>query len=212
MRTGGDLVRLSYRRRPRRQRRVLLLIDISGSLKAHSSDYLRFAHALMHAAERVEVFTFGTRLTRVTSALEHPDVDDAIARLAPVIHDFDGGTCIGSAFASLLLSSRYVAFARGAVIVVLSDGLERGDPTEMAETTERLARLGHRLIWLTPMLGDPAYRPVTRGMRAILGALDHLGDGSSSAALLEELKRLPAIESRPRRRVAVGWHEERRIA
>jgi uncharacterized protein with von Willebrand factor type A (vWA) domain len=211
-RTGGDIVHLRYRRRPRRMRRVLLLIDVSGSLKTHSPDFLRFAHALVQGVERVEVFTFGTRLTRITSALKHPDLDDALGRLGSLIFDFDGGTRIGEAFATLLANSRFASLARGAVIIVLSDGLERGDPALMAETTERLARLGHRLLWLTPMAGDPAYRPATRGMQAILGALDRLGDSSSHYALLEELRRLPELERRPRRRVKVQWQERRRAA
>jgi uncharacterized protein len=212
MRTGGDVVHLHYRRRPRRMRRVLLLIDVSGSLKANSPDFIRFAHAVVHGGERVEIFTFGTRLTRVTPALRQPDVDQALASLAEVIHDFDGGTRIGGAFARLLGNSRFLPFARGAVILVLSDGLERGDPGQMAETTERLARLGHRLIWLSPMLGDPAYRPATRGMQAILGSLDHLGDASAHAALLAELKHLPELMQRPRRRAAMAWQERRRSA
>lgn len=212
MRTGGDVVNLRYLRRPRRMRRVLLLIDVSGSLKAHSPDFIRFAHALVQGGERVEVFTFGTRLTRITPELRQPDLDMALARLAPVIADFDGGTRIGEAFARLLANGRFLGFARGAVIMVLSDGLERGDPGLMAETTERLARLGHRLLWLTPMLGDPAYRPATRGMQAILGSLDRLGNGSSAEALLGELQRLPEMERRPRRRVANAWREGRRSA
>jgi uncharacterized protein with von Willebrand factor type A (vWA) domain len=211
-RTGGDIVHLRYRRRPRRMRRVLLLIDVSGSLKANSPDFLRFAHALVQGAERVEVFTFGTRLTHITPALRRPDLDDALSRLSSLIFDFDGGTRIGEAFATLLANSRFVSFARGAVIIVLSDGLERGDPALMAETTERMARLGHRLLWLTPMAGDPAYRPATRGMQAILGSLDRLGDSSSPHALLNELRRLPEIEQRPRRRVQAQWQERRRAA
>ena len=212
MRTGGEVLHLRYRRRPRRMRRVLMLIDVSGSLKPNSPDFLRFAHAVVQGAERVEVFTFGTRLTRISPALRNPNLDDALASLASVIVDFDGGTRIGGAFDSLLSKSRFVSFARGAVIIVLSDGLERGDPGLMTETTNRLARLGHRLIWLTPMMGDPAYRPATRGMQGILDSLDRLGDASSSAALLAELRRLPEIERRPRRRVAHAWRNERRIA
>lgn len=211
-RTGGDIVHLRYQRRPWRARRVLLLIDISGSLKAHSPDFLRFAHAIVQGAERVEVFTFGTRLTRITLALKRPHLDDALGGLASLIFDFDGGTRIGEAFASLLANSRFVSFARGAVIIVLSDGLERGEPALMAETTERLARLGYRLLWLTPMAGDPAYQPATRGMHAILGSLDSLGDSSSPNALLDELRRLPELERRPRRRAKTQWQERRRAA
>jgi uncharacterized protein with von Willebrand factor type A (vWA) domain len=207
MRSGGEVTALAYRRRPRRRRRVLVLIDVSGSQKAHSPDLLRFAHALAQAAERVEVFTFGTRLTRVTDALRQPDVDRALAALTETVLDFDGGTRIGESFERLLANGRFLSFARGALIVVISDGLERGDPAPMRRATERLARLGHRLLWLTPLRGDPAYRPATRGMRAILPALDRLGDASSPGALLRELERLPELERRPRRTAAVRWHE-----
>jgi len=212
LRTGGEIDELRYRRRPRRTRRVLVLIDVSGSLKAHSPSFLRFAHALVRGAERVEVFAFGTRLTRITAALDRPDVDEALAALAAVVSDFDGGTRIGEAFEDLLANGRFLPFARGALILVLSDGLERGDPAPLARATERLARLGHRLVWLSPLLGDPAYRPATRGMRAILGSLDRLGDASSPAALLTELERLPDLERRSRRHAETRWRGERRSA
>jgi hypothetical protein len=204
-RSGGEIATLTYRRRPCRQRRLLILIDVSGSQKAHSPDMLRFAHALTQAAERCETFTFGTRLTRVTDALRHPDVDRALVALSDAVLDFDGGTRIGESFERLLGNGRFIAFARGATIVVVSDGLERGDPEPMRRATARLARLGHRLLWLSPLAGDPAYRPETRGMRAILPALDHLGDASSPAALLRELEQLPDLERRPRGSGAVAW-------
>ncbi len=209
-RMGGEIVRLRYRTRPPRQRRVLLLLDVSGSLKSHSPDFLRFAHALVHGGERVEVFTFGTRLTRITPALRHPDVDAAVASLSEVIADFDGGTRIGEAFATFLGNSRYLSLARGALIMVLSDGLELGHPAQMVETTERLARLSHRLVWLTPPAGDRDYRPATRGMLGILGSLDLLGNADSARLLLRELERLPELEGRPRRQAGAAWTTRRR--
>ncbi len=211
-RTGGEIVRLRYRTRPPRQRRVLLLLDVSGSLKSHSPDFLRFAHALVHGGERVEVFTFGTHLTRITPALRHPDVDEAVASLSEVIADFDGGTRIGEAFATFLGNSRYLSLARGALVMVLSDGLELGQPKQMVETTERLARLAHRLVWLTPLAGDRDYRPATRGMVGILGSLDRLGNADSAGLLLRELERLPELERRPRRQAAAAWTTRRRSA
>ena len=111
---------------------MLLLIDVSGSLRAHSPDLLRFAHAVIRSTERAEAFTFGTRLTRVTRALDTPDVDTALAAVADVVRDADGGTRIGPALLELLSDGRHVALARGALIIVLSDGLERGDPAAMA--------------------------------------------------------------------------------
>ncbi|HET7092996.1 MAG TPA: VWA domain-containing protein, partial [Thermomicrobiales bacterium] len=150
-------------------------------------------------------FAFGTRLTRITDALRQPDVDRALAALTDAVLDFDGGTRIGETFARLLANGRFVAFARGATIVVVSDGLERGDPGPMRRATARLARLGHRLLWLSPLAGDSTYRPETRGMRAALPALDRLGDASSPAALLRELERLPELERRPRGAEVVRW-------
>jgi uncharacterized protein with von Willebrand factor type A (vWA) domain len=202
LRNDGEIVTLAFRRRPDRQRRVLVLIDVSGSLKANSPANLRFAHALVHGAERAEVFTFGTRLTRITSILRHAEVDEALARLSSHIFDFDGGTRIGVAFDEFLANSRFLALARGALIIIISDGLERGDPALMAAATRRISRLGHRLVWLTPLLSDRTYRPVTRGMRSILDDLDYLGDGSSGEALLAAIRELPALENRPRRRAA----------
>jgi uncharacterized protein with von Willebrand factor type A (vWA) domain len=211
-RMGGEIVRLRFRSRPPRQRRVLLLLDVSGSLKTHSPDFLRFAHALVHGGERVEVFTFGTRLTRITQALRHPDVDVAVASLSEVIADFDGGTRIGEAFATFLANGRYLSLARGALVLVLSDGLELGHPAQMIETTERLARLSHRLVWLTPLAGDRDYRPATRGMVGILGSLDRLGNADSARMLLRELERLPELEGQPRRQAGAAWATQRRSA
>jgi uncharacterized protein with von Willebrand factor type A (vWA) domain len=202
-RSGGDIVSFAWRRRPPRPRRVLVLIDVSGSCKASSPDLLRFAHALVRTTDRAEAFTFGTRLTRVTRELDTPDVDDALASLSSCVLDADGGTRIGVALAQFLANSRYVALARGALVIVLSDGLERGDPALMAGATRRLARLAHRLVWWSPLASDPAYRPVTRGMRAVLGDLDALGGDLTT--LLEEVRRLPETSARPRRTASRAW-------
>jgi uncharacterized protein with von Willebrand factor type A (vWA) domain len=177
-----------------------MLIDVSGSLKATSADASRAAHALARAISRMEVFTFGTRLTRVTTTLACADVDDALRGLSEVIFDFDGGTRIGSSFEAFLADSRFGTLLRGAVVIVVSDGLERGDVGDMARATERLALLSHRLVWLTPLMGDPSYRPVTRGMKAILKSLDRLGDASSLQSFLKETAALDGQVERRRRR------------
>ena len=204
-RSGGEIVRLAWRRRPPRPRRVLVLIDVSGSLRAHSPDLLRFAHEVVRTTGRAEAFTFGTRLTRVTAELDTPDVDAALAALSACVLDADGGTRIGAALQQFLASGRSVAFARGALTIVLSDGLERGDPAEMAEAVARLGRLSHRLVWWSPLACDPAYRPVTRGMRAILPDLDVLGGARDLRTLLDEVRRLPETCARPRRTAARAW-------
>ncbi|UBU10276.1 vWA domain-containing protein [Nonomuraea gerenzanensis] len=171
-RTHGEIVTLRRRHRPRRRRRVLLLIDVSGSMKQHSAGYLRFAHAAVACLDRVEVFTFGTRLTRVTGPLRAREVDVAVGSLSEVVLDAEGGTRIGGALQEFLGNARYVTMARGALVIVLSDGLERGDCEPMRAAVRRLSLLGHRLLWWTPLACDPAYRPVTRGMAAVLGDVD----------------------------------------
>jgi hypothetical protein len=203
--SAGEICVLAWRRRPPRARPVLLLIDVSGSLRAHSADLLRFAHALLAVAPRGEAFTFGTHLTRVTRELRSRDVDAAMDSLSERVLDADGGTRIGAALEQLLADGRSLARARGAVIVVLSDGLERGDPAGMAAAVGRLARLGHRLVWWTPLGRDPAYRPVTRAMAAILPDLDHLGGAHDLATLLDEVRRIPGICAGPRRAAARSW-------
>jgi hypothetical protein len=155
--------------------------------------------------ERAEVFTFGTRLTRVTPTLDTPDVDRALEALSDAVLDADGGTRIGVALQELLTEPRFVELTRGALIIVLSDGLERGDPSAMCDAAHRLARLGHRLVWWSPLVCDPAYRPMTRGMRAILGELDALSGARDLRTLLRELRGLPDVEARGRRTAIRAW-------
>jgi uncharacterized protein len=198
-RSGGEILALTYRKAPDRARKLLVLIDVSGSLKAHSPDYLRFAHALVNGADRAEVYTFGTRLTRVTNALRHEDVDRALRELTDVVFDLDGGTRIGASFREFLGSARRRTMARGAVVVVLSDGLERGDPELMAAGVDRLARLSHRIVWLTPLASDQSYSPITKAMVAVRPSLDRLGSSASLGDLLAELSNLVAVSTAGRR-------------
>ncbi|MEV4172770.1 VWA domain-containing protein [Nonomuraea sp. NPDC049709] len=189
-RSHGEIVTLRRRNRPRRQRRVLLLIDVSGSMKRHSAHYLRFAHAVVGRLDRVEVFTFGTRLTRVTGPLRARDVDTAVGSLSDVVLDAEGGTRIGAALQEFLGNARYVTVARGALVIVLSDGLERGDCRPMQAAVRRLSLLGHRLLWWTPLACDPAYRPVTRGMAAVLGSVDALAGVRDLRTAYEQVQTL----------------------
>jgi uncharacterized protein len=173
-RSGGEIISLRWRQHPRRQRPVLILIDVSGSMRQHSTDFLRFAHAAVGACDRVAVFTFGTRLTQVTAALRARDVDAALSGLAGVVRDSDGGTRIGASLQEFLNNARHRTMARGALVLVLSDGLERGDCVPFVKAVRRLALLGHKLVWWSPLACDPAYRPVTRGMAAVVPHLDRL--------------------------------------
>ena len=181
--------------RPDKPRRLLLLVDVSGSMKAHSEATLRFAQLLSRARPKVETFCFGTRLSRVTRTLKHRLPDEALARLSDLVFDFDGGTRIGASLDAFLSVSRYAALVRGAVTLVFSDGLERGEPDAMIHAVNRLARLSHRLIWVSPLAADPRYRPLTRAMAGILPVLDGLADGGDLPALERLLHALPAIEN-----------------
>ena len=173
-RTGGELVRPRWRRRPQRQRPVLVLIDVSGSMKQHSRDHLRFAHTVVATCDRAEVFTFGTRLTHVTPELRKRNVDAALLALTDVVRDADGGTRIGPSLRQFLGNARHLRMARGALVLVLSDGLERGDCEPLTRAVRRLSLLAHRLVWWSPLACDPAYRPITRGMAAVVEHVHNL--------------------------------------
>ena len=196
VRHGGDTPVLPWRRRTLRQRRILLLIDVSGSMKEQTETALRFAHVLYHAAERMEGFTLGTRLTRITGALRLRNPDAALAKASALVPDWDGGTRIGDALAAYLSVPRFAGCARGAAVVVLSDGLERGGPDTMTAAVARLSRLAWRVSWLTPLAADPGFRPETTALSAIAPFLDDLGDGSSPEALCRHMLSLGRVRGR----------------
>ncbi|MYF88162.1 MAG: VWA domain-containing protein [Boseongicola sp. SB0676_bin_33] len=179
-RRDGEVFTLARRRRKDRQRKIVLLIDVSGSMKDRTEAAMTFAHALTGAADRAEVFTLGTRLTRLTPAFRVRNRARALERASALVADVDGGTRIGEALTTFLAVPRYAGFARGAAIVVLSDGLERGSPALMSEAVRRLSKLAWRLDWLTPRAADPDYGPATGGLSAIVPSIDALADGSTS--------------------------------
>ena len=195
----GDVPSPLLRRRQEVPRKLLMLIDISGSMKLHTEDYLRLAHAVVQGAPRAEIFTFGTRLTRITQSLRIRDREQALAQASALVEDWDGGTRIGPALLSFLSVPRFSAFARGAAIVILSDGLERGDHSEMETAMRRLAARSFRLSLATPLAGDVRFRPQTAALKAILPILDDLVDGSSVAGLTQFILSLarpaPAAET-----------------
>lgn len=179
----GDVPSPLLRRRQTVPRKLLILIDVSGSMKLYTSDYLKLAHAAVQGAGRAEIFTFGTRLTRITAALRIRDRDQALARVAALVDDWDGGTRMGPTLLAFLSVPRFSAFARGAAVVILSDALERGDHAELEMAIRRLSARAFRLSLATPLAGDPRFQPATAALRAILPVLDDLIDGSSIAGL-----------------------------
>ncbi|MEM9583059.1 MAG: VWA domain-containing protein [Pseudomonadota bacterium] len=186
-RQDGDVITLPKTQRKARQRRIVCLVDVSGSMKDRSDALLGFTHQLVQSAERAEVFTLGTRLTRITGALQIKERDTALSRVASAVADLDGGTRIGDALEAYLAVPRYAGYARGSLVLVLSDGLERGDTGAMRVATARLARMAWRLHWLTPLAADPDYAPQTAGMIGILPWLDDLGDGGSVRAICDHV-------------------------
>ena len=187
MRNAGEFIHLRHRKRRLRQRRIAVLIDVSGSMKDRTQAHLAFAHALTRAASSVEVFTMGTRLTRITRPLRLRNREQALAIASLLVADWDGGTRIGDALNGFLALPRFAALARGAALIVLSDGLERGDPTAMADAVARLARLAWRIIWLTPLAADPAFEARTAGLVAARRYLDKLGDGGSIDSICDNV-------------------------
>jgi len=177
--SDGDVPCPLLRKRQAVPRRIVLLIDISGSMKLHTLDYLKLAHAVVQATGNAEVFTFGTRLSRITRPLRIRDGDSALAAVARGVDDWDGGTRIGSALLAFLAVPRFTALARGAAVCILSDGLERGDHGDMERAMRRLSARAFRLSLCTPLAGDARFQPDTAALRAVLPLLDDLTDGSS---------------------------------
>lgn len=187
IRHDGEVMSLKKLRRVARPRPILLLIDVSGSMKQRSDANLALAHTMVQSAPYAEVFTFGTRLTRVTKALRRKRREQALADAAGLVADWDGGTRIGDALQAFLAVPRFAAYARGAVVVVLSDGLERGDPAALVTAVARLSQRAHRIDWLTPLAADPAFRPETEALRLIAPRLASLGNGASTARICRHI-------------------------
>jgi uncharacterized protein with von Willebrand factor type A (vWA) domain len=185
-RTGGDPVRREYRQRRVRRRQVVLLADVSGSMEAYSRVYLHLLQGAVRGA-RAEAFVMATRLTRLSRALAsgHPDV--ALARAAEQAPDWSGGTRLGAALKTFVDDHGRRGMARGAVVVIVSDGWERADPAVLGEQMARLARLTHRIVWVNPRSAAERYEPLVGGMAAALPHVDVLVSGHSLEALDEVL-------------------------
>ncbi|WP_038382401.1 VWA domain-containing protein, partial [Bradyrhizobium elkanii] len=192
VRNDGEVLRLGRMRRRQRPRKILFLIDVSGSMKARTEENMKLAHVLVQAAGNVEVFTFGTRLTRVTPALRLKRREQALNAASFLVSDWDGGTRIGDALQAFLAVPRFGGYARGAAVVIVSDGLERGDPAALRDAVAKLSRRAWRVSWLTPLATSPGFTPQTEALIAIQRFVDDLVDGGSSAAVVAHLLSLGA--------------------
>jgi hypothetical protein len=186
LRDGGEVTRLLRRRARPRPRRVVLLVDVSGSMSPYADALLRFAHAAVRARPAsTEVFTIGTRLTRVTREMRLRDPDRALGASGDAIPDWSGGTRLGEVLKAFLDRWGQRGTARGAVVVVCSDGWERGSPDLLREQMARLRRLAHAVVWVNPHKGRSGYEPLTGGMQAALPSVDAFVSGHSLAAFEE---------------------------
>ncbi|HEX3780001.1 MAG TPA: VWA domain-containing protein [Pseudonocardiaceae bacterium] len=177
---GGEPVRLNYARRGRRPRKLVLLIDVSGSMQPYADALLRFAHAVLRRSPAfTEVFTVGTRLTRLSRQLRHRDPEQALIAAAHAVPDFAGGTRLGDGMKAFLDRWGQRGIARQAIVVVFSDGWERGDPALLGEQMRRLRRLAKAVFWVNPHAGHAGYRPVQSGVAAAMPYVDSLLAGHS---------------------------------
>jgi hypothetical protein len=194
LRQHGEPPPMAWRRRRVKLRPLILILDISGSMADYSRSLLQFAYSARRAAGRVEVFCFGTRLTRVTRELTARRPDDALDRAARTVFDWEGGTRIGDSLEHFVRDWGRRGVCRGGVVVICSDGLDRGDPDTLAAAMERLARLCHTLVWMNPHKGhNQAFRPSTVGMMAAAPYVDVLLSGHDLDSLAELAALLPAL-------------------
>ncbi|GAA1183351.1 VWA domain-containing protein [Ornithinimicrobium humiphilum] len=188
LRNLGEPSRIRFRRRATRARRVVLLVDVSGSMSAYADSLLRLAHRVVQSAPRTtEVFTVGTRLTHVTRALRERDADRALLAAGETVPDWSGGTRLGQSLAVFLQRWGRRGMARGAVVVVFSDGWEREHPELLGEQMRRLRALAHRVVWVNPHRGKEGYQPVQAGIVACLPHVDDFVAGHSLATFQEVL-------------------------
>ncbi len=184
---GGEPVRPRHHRKATRPRRIVLLLDVSGSMSPYADALLRFAHVVTRAIPVTEVFSLGTRMTRLTRALRIRDPELALAAAGRAVPDWAGGTRLGETLRAFLDRWGRRGLARGAVVVIFSDGWERGDPILLAEQMASLQRLAHAVLWVNPHAGTDSYQPVQSGIAAALPFTDRLLAGHSLATLQELL-------------------------
>jgi hypothetical protein len=195
MRNHGEPTSLALRVRKKRPRRLVLILDISGSMADYSRHLLQFAHSVRRGGRNVEVFCFGTHLTRITASLRHRDADEALRRAGEDVLDWAGGTRIGNSLDEFVRNYGRRGTARGAIVVICSDGLDRGDPAVLDAALERLSRLSYRIVWMNPMIGEQAeeYVAASLGMSVAMPYIDLMWSGHNLASLVSFADALPDI-------------------
>jgi uncharacterized protein with von Willebrand factor type A (vWA) domain len=172
MKHGGEMLKITWRRRKSKPRPLIVICDISGSMERYSRLFLHFIYALVRETRQVEAFVFGTRLTYITPALRHHHVDAAVQKMSELVVDWSGGTRIGESLRAFNYEWSRRMLGRGAVVIIISDGWDRGDLDLLQREISRLRRSVSRLIWLNPLLGAPNYQPLVRGIQTVLPHVD----------------------------------------
>jgi len=209
---GAELLELTWRETKYKPRPLVIICDISGSMSLYSRLLLHFIHTISNGLLNVEAFVFGTRLTRITRQLQKRDVDDAVRDVSKNVQDWSGGTRIGDALHFFNQKWARRVLGRGAVVLVISDGWDRGDASVLEVEMDRLQHSCHRLIWLNPLLGSPEYRPLTIGMKTALPYIDNFLPAHNLDSLIYLGNLLGTIDdSRPsrstaaRRKAVAAW-------
>ncbi len=204
LRAGGEPIRRQWREPGERLRRLVLLLDISGSMEPYARAMLRFVQAAVSGRQRVEAFAIGTRLTRMTKELNSRDPDMALAQASRRVQDWSGGTRLGECLRTFNDDWGVRGMARGAIVVILSDGWDRGGPEVLAEQMQRLQRISYQTVWVNPLKVTPGYAPLARGMAAALPYVDAFVEGHSLAAMEELSQVISGASSRGRRKAPVS--------
>ncbi|MEN9647968.1 MAG: hypothetical protein RLZ17_4 [Actinomycetota bacterium] len=191
MRSHGNPTRLFRQKRRLRIRPLVFILDVSGSMSDYSRNLLQFAYSARRAADKVEVFCFGTRLTRITRSLDRRKPDDALNLAATAVFDWDGGTRIGQSLDQFIKRWGRRGLSRGSIVVICSDGLDRGDPALLEASMEKLSRLSHRIVWMNPHKGDVKdFRPNSLGMMVADPFIDEIFSGHNLASLEQFAEKL----------------------
>ena len=191
MRAHGNPTRLFRQKRRLRIRPLVFILDVSGSMSDYSRNLLQFAYSARRAADKVEVFCFGTRLTRITRSLDRRKPDDALNLAATAVFDWDGGTRIGQSLDQFIKRWGRRGLSRGSIVVICSDGLDRGDPALLESSMEKLSRLSHRIVWMNPHKGDVKdFRPNSLGMMVADPFIDEIFSGHNLASLEQFAEKL----------------------
>ena len=194
MRAMGEPRHLAYKRRKHKLRPLVLILDVSGSMADYSRNLLQFAYSARRANAKVDVFCFGTRLSRITRALDRRNPDDAMRIAGESVLDWDGGTRIGDSLRQFTKEARRSRLGRGAIVVICSDGLDRGEPQALAESMETLSRIAHRVLWVNPHKGDAVeYVPASLGMIVANPYIDEVHSGHNLASLERLATRLSKV-------------------